>query len=243
MTPTADILDRRDPITKPFAASLFLHVAATSAVALGTWIEARGSPERWGEQNTVGGVVGVNPVANVPLPAREGALNPVANPTESQVPQPPAQPKPAEREAAPDPEAIAVQGKRDKKTQAEVASSNQRFRANPRETENQLFHSAGQALVTPIIAQPGAGGVGVGRGSPLGDRFGGYAAVVQRLIAEKWNTDDVDTRLRTAPPVKVMFTILRDGSIQDIKLSESSGNRVLDLSAQRAIHDVGRVPP
>ncbi|MGH9658273.1 MAG: TonB family protein, partial [Bryobacteraceae bacterium] len=43
--------------------------------------------------------------------------------------------------------------------------------------------------------------------------------------------------------VKVMFTILRDGSIQDIKLSESSGNRVLDLSAQRAIHDVGRVPP
>ena len=52
-----------------------------------------------------------------------------------------------------------------------------------------------------MIGTPGSGGVGVGKGTPLGDRLGAYAALLQQRIAQNWNTQDVDPRLKTAPPV------------------------------------------
>ena len=77
----------------------------------------------------------------------------------------------------------------------------------------------------------------------IGDRFGAYAALVQQLIAQKWNTQEVDPRLRTAPPVIMSFTILRDGTIKDIRVKTGSGNTLLDRSAERALYYVGKVGP
>jgi TonB family protein len=98
-------------------------------------------------------------------------------------------------------------------------------------------------MVSPMMGLPGSGGVGVGKGTPLGDRFGAYAALLQQLIGQKWKTQDVDGRIHTAPPVIVNFTILRDGTIRDIRVKTSSGNSTLDRSAERALYDVGKVAP
>ena len=242
MTPHVDILEQHDSLNKPLMVSMALHASLIATVAAMSLIEGP-SPQRWGEQHAPGGVVGVNPVASIPLPVREGPVNPVANDTESQVPPPPAQAKPRERVREASPNAITLKGKKEPRRPSEVVASNQKFRPNPKEPPNQLYAPQGQALVTPMIGVQGSGGVGVGTGSPLGDRFGAYAAILQRLISQRWNTNDVDSRLRTAPPVKVHFTILRDGTLQDIKIAESSGNGVLDMSAQRAVADTGRVPP
>lgn len=89
---------------------------------------------------------------------------------------------------------------------------------------------------------PGSGGSGI-RGSTIGDRFGAYAALIQQRIAQNWKTQDVDPRLRTAPPVVMNFTILRDGTIRNIRMKTSSGNTALDRSAERALYDVGKVDP
>ena len=39
------------------------------------------------------------------------------------------------------------------------------------------------------------------------------------------------------------FTILRDGTLKDIRLKTGSGVTALDLSAERALYDVGKVEP
>src|SRR5258706_13418868 len=99
-------------------------------------------------------------------------------------------------------------------------------------------------MVSAMMGTTGSGGAtGLGKGSPLGDRFGAYAALLQQRIAQNWKTQDVDPRIRTAPPVIMNFTILRNGTIKDIKVKTTSGNLALDRSAERALYDVGKVEP
>ena len=101
----------------------------------------------------------------------------------------------------------------------------------------------GQALVSPLVGQTGAGGIGVGPGTPFGNRFGYYVDLLRQKVAQKWQTADVDPRLQNAPPVVVTFTILRNGSVKDIRVAQRSGNFALDASAQRAISDAAPFPP
>ncbi|MFN0169948.1 MAG: TonB family protein [Bryobacteraceae bacterium] len=239
MTPQhVDILAEHERLGGPFVASITLHAALVTTAFVGTWIASR-QPERWGEPTAMGGAVGVSPVARIPLPPREGPINPVANDTVSKTPQAPPKEKLSKRERERE-NAIALEGRKQEKKKSEAAS--RRTKPDVEDKPSQLYSEAGRALVSPMMGQPGSGGVGVGTGTPLGDRFGAYAALLQRLIGEKWVTTGVDARIRTAPPVVVEFTILRDGTLRDVRLRTSSGIRPLDLSALRAVYDVGRVP-
>ena len=94
-----------------------------------------------------------------------------------------------------------------------------------------------------MVGQTGSGGVGMGQGSTFGTRFGYYEELLKQQVARKWTTGDVDPRLKTAPPVIVTFTILRDGSARDVRVAQRSGNAALDYSAQRAVLDASPFPP
>jgi TonB family protein len=240
--PYADAFDEREPLGKAFLASLALHAGLVAVLTVGTFIHGR-APERWGDKESLGGSTVVSPVARIPMVARTGPVNPVANDTESQVPKAPPQPKPVEKAKPPEPDAIPLKSRTAPKKPSTVTASNDRYRPYTETNPNQVYSSSGGALVSPMMGQPGSGGVGVGKGTPLGDRFGAYAALLQQLIAQKWKTQDVDSRIHTAPPVIMNFTILRDGTIRDIRVKTSSGNTVLDRSAERALYDVGAVPP
>ena len=93
------------------------------------------------------------------------------------------------------------------------------------------------------MGQVGSGSVGVGTGSPFGRRFGNYATVLRDTVARKWNTADVDPRVRTAPSVIVTFTILRNGQVKNVRTVQRSGLPLLDSSAERAIYDAAPFPP
>jgi TonB family protein len=243
--PYADTFDESEPLGKPFAASLALHAGLVTVLAFGAFIGAHTSPDDvWGAKESTGGSTVVNPVARIPMMARPGIVNPVANDTESQVPQAPPQPKAVVKEKAPEPDAIPLKGRATpKKKSSPISASNERYRPYTETRPNQVYSSSGSAMVSPMMGQTGTGGVGLGTGSPLGDRFGAYAALLQQRIAQAWKTQDVDSRVRTAPAVIVNFTILRDGTIKDIRLKTSSGNATLDRSAERAIYEVARVDP
>jgi TonB family protein len=241
--PYADTFDESEPLGKPFLASLVLHAGVVSLLAVGTFIGTH-TPEQWGDKESAGGSTVVNPVARIPMMARSGIVNPVANDTESQVPQAPPQPKPVVKEKAPEPDAIPIKSRTaPKRKLSPVTASNERYRPYTETRPNQIYSTAGTAMVSPMIGQQGSGGVGLGKGMPLGDRFGAYAALLQQRIAQAWKTQDVDPRLRTAPPVIMNFTILRDGTIKDIRVKTSSGNTVLDRSAERALYEVAKVEP
>src|SRR5258708_5890473 len=89
--PYADAFDQREPLGKPFLGSLALHASVAALLAAGTFISSR-TPERWGDKESLGGSTVVNPVARIPMVARSGPVNPVANDNESQVPQAPPKP-------------------------------------------------------------------------------------------------------------------------------------------------------
>ncbi|MBE0657644.1 MAG: TonB family protein [Bryobacteraceae bacterium] len=229
-----EVLEERDSLRSPFLGSLAVHGIVFAAIAASLLIKP-GQAEQWGDPNSAGGgtAVGVTAVKSIPLPSRAGPIQRLANDTQSQVPTPPkAEPKkPSRRE---DPDAIALKTKG-----AKQRASTSRYSPKTDSKEqpsNQLYSSVGQAAVSPIFGMaPGSGGVGVGTGTPFGTRFGAYAALLRDRVARQWRTDQVDARLRTLPPAIVTFEIQRNGQVSNIRVVQSSGNRALDYSAERAV--------
>jgi protein TonB len=202
-----------------------------------------GPRELWGDPNSLGGgAVGVNIVKQVPLPSRAGLVNPLANDTESAVPQPPPKSREAQKTVE-EPDAVPIKSRNAQRRLSDVAASRQQYRGQADERPNQLHSSTGQAMVSPLYGMTGSGGVGTGSASPFGNRFGYYVELLRQKVAEKWRTGDVDARLSSAPPAIVTFTILRDGTARDIKVAQRSGNSVLDTTAMRAIYEASPFPP
>ena len=79
----------------------------------------------------------------------------------------------------------------------------------------------------------GSNGVGIGKNSPLGQRFGWYAEMVRKIIARNWATNGLAGQQAT--PAVITFTILRDGTVRDVRISQTSGNPAIDNSAWRAV--------
>jgi protein TonB len=240
MTPHVDILDQPERLAKAFWGSVLLHISVAALVVFYGRIELSSKAPLMGDPGGGRfGSVAVNAVASIPLPARSGPQNPVASDTESAVPTPPPKAKPLPKAKAPEPDAIPLKSRSGQKKASERASAQpNKWRDQQKDQPNQVYSTAGQALNSPMYNLPGGGGVGIGTDSPFGTQFGWYAKLVRDQVARNWKQSDVDARLQTGAVV-VTFTILRDGSVppQSVKVSQTSGNRALDYSALRAVHD------
>ncbi len=229
----------------PFLGSLLLHgglaglfVAATIAHVFGDRVEQWGDPHggRFG-------AVAVTPVGSIPLPNRASVPNPVANDTESQVPQAPPKPKvkpqPKPKELPPDPDAIPLKMRNSRRP----APEQNRWAEKQVYRENQLYSSRGSAVSSPMFQMQGGGGVGLGTDSPLGTQFGWYANLLLNAIGQHWHPSSTDGRGENAPAV-VQFTLRRDGTVVQgsVRVVETSGSRELDYSAQRALLDISQLP-
>lgn len=242
MAAHANILDQPEPLGRSLAGSVVLHVSVVAAVLA---FNAIGSRQRvmWGDLNGGGmGAVAVNPVARIPLPGRTGPVNPVANDTESVVPTPPPKAKPQPKVTAPDPHAIALQSRNATKKAAQPSSPPNKFREQQKDLPNQLYSTAGQAVVSPTIGMTGGGGVGIGTNSPFGSQLGAYSELLRNQVARNWRTGDIDPRIR-AGQVVVTFTLRRNGSVTAVRITQQSNNTALNYSAQRAILDAAPFPP
>jgi len=237
-----DILEQADSLNKPLLGSVALHAAVFGTLVL--WgVVLSGPHETWGDNTPGGGSVAINPVKTIPLPSRSGIVNPLANPTESAVPTPPPAAKPKKLAPAEEPDAIPIKSRTHPKPSEVARSAQNTWRAKQQDTPNQLYSAAGRALVSPLIGQTGSGGVGVGQGSPFGNRFGNYVTILQQRVADKWHTTDVDPRIHSLPTAIVTFDLMRDGTVRNVRIAQSSGNQALDYSAQRAIYDANPFPP
>jgi protein TonB len=233
----ADILDQRDSLGGPFVQSVLLHVAIAVALIVSS-ISFEHSHQVWGSANTAAGTaVAINAVKTIPLPSRAGKINPVANDTESQVPQAPKL-EPKKQAKVPDEDAIPLKSKLAKKQPRPEAP--QRYHSEPLEP-NQVFSRDAPAAVSPMFQKPGSGGVGVGPNSAFGNQFGAYADLVVQRVTQKWQTSGLAGM--HLPMAVITFDILRDGSVKNTKIAQPSGNSTLDYSAIRAVTDAGPFPP
>jgi protein TonB len=84
---------------------------------------------------------------------------------------------------------------------------------------------------SPGLAIQGPGG------GDFASRYGWYIESVKRRIQQNWLQNTIDPNVRAAHMAKttMQFTIMRDGTIKDIKLMQSSGNLSMDNSGQRAL--------
>src|SRR5271170_1162298 len=233
----ADILDQPESLGGPFVQSVLLHVAVAAALIVST-ISFEHSRQVWGSASTSAGTaVAINSVKTIPLPSRAGHVNPVANDTESQVPQAP-KPEPKKEAKVPDEDAVPLKSRLAKKQPRPEAP--QRYRPEP-PPQNQVFSRDAPAAVSPLFQKPGAGGVGVGPNSAFGNQFGAYADLVVQRVTQKWQTNGLAGL--QAPMAVITFDIMRDGSVRNSKIAQSSGSASLDYSALRAVTDAAPFPP
>lgn len=236
----ADILDDRESLRRPFAYSVLFHILVLALFAWRTYAVA--NRITLGQQNVgFGDAVTVNPVHAIPLPARHAPPNPVANDTESLVPQREAKKvQPRERRPEPIKNAIPLKSRvPDKPVQHDYLL--QKYRNQPLR-ENQFTSSQAPAASSPMYVKPGSSaGVGVSPNTVLGTQFGGYAQALMEAVARHWNTGGL-AGVR-APVAIVSVDILRDGSTRNAKIVQSSGNSTLDYSALRAVIEAAPLPP
>ena len=234
-----DILDQPEPLSRAFVAAVTLHVTLIVGMGIYGWVSSH--HESFGAPDAGGGAIGIEAVKSIPL-LHSGEQNPVANDTESQVPQQPAKPVEREKEEKVSPNAVAL--KMRKRLPAYVASEKQRFRPFKEIEQNQVFAKQAPQVSNPLFsAMPGSGRIGTGANTTLGTRFAGYAQQIQQLVAQKWHTGDVDAHVQTAPVVIASFDLMRDGSIRNPRIIQRSGISALDYSAQRAILEASPFPP
>lgn len=88
---------------------------------------------------------------------------------------------------------------------------------------------------------PGAGG------ADFATRYGWYIEAAKNRIYGNWQQWTIDTAARNSGTIhcSITFTINRDGSLKDVRISQSSGNSSYDNSAYRAVlssNPLGKLP-
>ncbi len=238
MAQQLDILDQRDPLALPMMGALLVHAGVVALMVFG-WYWMNRSRDTFGEAHPAGGpAYAVSAVHNIPIPQREATPNPVANDTQSVVPAAPAK-EDLQKKAPPvDKNAVEIPDKI--KKQAPQPLHQQQYRTPA--SQNQVYSRSPQALSNPMYSQQsGAGQVGVGPNSPLGNRLGWYSEIVRQRIAQLWSTNGLDVRSQSQAAI-VSFYIMRDGTVRNPQVIQSSGNPSIDNTALRAVYGASPLP-
>ena len=96
------------------------------------------------------------------------------------------------------------------------------------------FGQGGPAAMThsQFAMAGGQGGLNLG---VFGDRYGWYVNAVRSRVSSNWLLSMINPNLASAPRVYVTFDIARDGNVDNVKITQSSGVPEVDRSALRAV--------
>ncbi len=231
MAQRLDILDQRDSLSGSFIGAVLLHAAVVLALIAG-WAWMNRARETLGEPNAAGGpAYDVATVSKIPIPQQQAPPNPVAQDTQSTVPSAPAKQEVEKKLPAPEKDAFQIPDR--KKHVAEQPRHQEQY--TPPAPRNQVYSRTAPAVSNPMYGATGSGRVGIGPNSPLGTRLGAYAEIVRDSIAREWMTNGLDPNTQRTPTI-VNFDIMRDGSIRNVRVIQSSGNPNIDsYSAARGL--------
>ncbi|HTZ31964.1 MAG TPA: energy transducer TonB [Methylomirabilota bacterium] len=230
-----------------FTWSVMLHVVLTVVILLSIWIQRSG--DAWGG---IGG--GGDNGVRVSLVSSSGIpMVQPTNTTDSEVVDPTKglhkeEPKPKPPEPKTDATKIP---KFDKEKPLPPSKQSKVFERKTPDVDNAVNYGKGGTMNVPsgYANSPGplnGGGVsatGQGGGNFAG-RYPWYIESVRRAVGQNWYQNTIDPAVRASrrAHTTMTFTINRDGSVKNIRISESSGNRSMDDSAQRALLSIDHFP-
>lgn len=96
---------------------------------------------------------------------------------------------------------------------------------------------------TTMVTSAGQGGVAMGQGNSFGQRYAWYVASMRSRISANWLMATVSANIASAPRAYLTFEILRDGTVTNVQITQSSGIPEVDRSALRAILASNPLPP
>jgi TonB family protein len=179
-----------------------------------------------------------------------GGANPLGGrPVQLAVPKAPeARPQPLRTPAAKTPEVtIPVPALKPRATPAKAAPPAPEVKIAPEGARGRVPVTGPEEKFGESFAETGVSGLGMGLatgGAGTGASLDvnnfccpDYLRVMARKITESWNS-----RQGVAGITVLRFTVQRDGRITDIATEQSAGY-MLDLIAQRALQQAGRLPP
>jgi protein TonB len=222
--------------------SIVFHALLAVAVLSASYLERRGNS--WGG---VGGSLGgakVSLVSSAGIPMPKEAVVPeskAVDPTKGLYKEEP--PKP------PEPKTDATKiPKFDKEKRLPPSPKSRTFDSKTPPPDNAVPYGKGgnPDLPTGYSQTPGgSAGVAVqgAGGGDFGSRYPWYVDAVRNRIRQAWDQTTIDPAVRAARRAHavVNFRINADGSISNIRLSQTSGNASVDYSAQRALQSLGSV--
>ncbi|HEX4002264.1 MAG TPA: energy transducer TonB [Candidatus Acidoferrales bacterium] len=234
---------------KPYVfASVGLHLAILAYCGVAGWWAYTHRGENWGGPGGSISVGIVGSVPAIPLP-RPDVVSPnrvVDNSKGLFKSEPQPVPKPP-------PDAVPIP-KFEKNKPPKIISHPSKVLENPTPPPpNAVPYGGGGAPTIPVTSfamgagktQAGLAFSGVG-GGDFGSRFSWYVEAVQRRVSSNWLQSTVDPSVAYAPRVVVTFTILRDGTVTNVQITQRSNDYSVDNSAVRAVNassPLDRLPP
>ncbi|HWZ54914.1 MAG TPA: TonB family protein [Verrucomicrobiae bacterium] len=232
-------------LKKPLLWSAAFHAALFGSLTVSTIYSHRG--DMWGSAGG-DGAVSVGLVARVPgvtLPRPEAV-------TQSQVvdtskglykSEPVPKPKPIE------PDVQKIPEFKKEKAPHIVSHPSKVFEDKTPPPTNAVPYGQGGSPALPYSSfamnGPSQGGMGFSGpgGGDFSGRFPSYVDAVRNRISSNWLQSTVDPTVRWAPRSMFTFQIMRDGTVANVQMTQSSGNRSVDSSALRAILSSSPVSP
>ena len=246
---TADIIQTHEQSLKaPLVWSIMFHSVLFGSLAMSTHFAHHG--DLWGGPGG-GGAISVKLVGSmqgVPLPAPEVVTeNRVVDETKGLYkaePVPKVKEPPAEAKEIP-------QFTKEKQPRYITRPSKTLEDKSPPPPPNAVPYGQGGSPAVPYsqftLGSGGGTNAGMGftgeGGGDFGGRYSWYVDAVRNRVSGNWLQSTVDPSVRFAPRAVVTFDILRNGTVTNVQVLQSSGNASVDTSAVRAIVGSNPVNP
>jgi TonB family protein len=233
-------------LKKFFFWSVFFHGLLFGSLTLSTIFSHQG--DMWGSAGGDGSV-SVGLVAKVPgvtLPRPDVVTqSQVVDTSKGLYKAEPPKPQPKE-----DPEVQKIPEFAKEKTPKIISHPSKVFEDKTPPPTNAVPYGQGGAPALPyssfaMNSGPTQGGMGFNGpgGGDFAGRFPSYVDAVRNRISSNWLQSTVDASVRWAPRAEFTFQIMRDGTITNIQMTQSSSNRAVDNSMLRAIQSSNPVSP
>jgi periplasmic protein TonB len=227
-------------LKKPLFWSVGFHVVLFSSLAFSAFFSHRG--DSWGgaggDNGVSVGLVARLPGVNLPRPEAVTTSRVVDESKGLYKSEPP--PKPP-KEIEPGTKTIPEFTK--EKSPKYITTPSKILEDKTPPPTNAVPYGGGGSPALPYSTQftmnNGATQGGMGFSGPGGGDFAGkfpaYVDAVRNRISSNWLQSTVDPSVRWAPRAQFTFQVLRDGTVANIQMTQSSGNKSVDNSALRAI--------
>ncbi len=248
----------RESISRGFLLALLLHAAAIGGVMGWAYVHFA-TRHNWGDQNPVAGSIQATMVNALPLPPRqftkEDAVLTSDKPNIAPTPPPPepAKPKsaptPPKAEPAPKPNDIPIPTKA-----RPTPTPKEADRSQPEPTRRPATPPA----PTPKATTGETAGVRIPESTTelkngtatitveekaFGDRYAYYIRLISQKVNQARAQQDPDPPDARGRRTAILFTIGRDGTVQDAEVLTRSGSPALDNSALRCIQRIDTFGP